>query len=190
MQKLTGQHIGQLWIHHTGHNEQQSYGTKTREWQLDTVALLERVELPAADIAFKFRFTKARERTPDNRADFDDVRVALVGNRWQCDAVETQRAGHVSPLGLKFLDALNNVLAGADAITHHGRKAAPTGPWRAECTLLGLIDPEGQTPRARPPCSTSTVANSSARTASPAKGTCHGRCEHGFHRHRKPSGNH
>jgi RecA-family ATPase len=43
MQKLTGQHIGQLWIHHTGHNEQQSYGTKTREWQLDTVALLERV---------------------------------------------------------------------------------------------------------------------------------------------------
>jgi hypothetical protein len=26
-----------MWLHHTGHNETQSYGTKTREWQMDTV---------------------------------------------------------------------------------------------------------------------------------------------------------
>ena len=52
--------------------------TSTREWQLDTVILLERVELPGADIAFKTEFTKARERTPDNRTDFDEATITLA----------------------------------------------------------------------------------------------------------------
>jgi len=34
---LTRQAVGQIWIHHTGHDETRSYGTKTREWQMDTV---------------------------------------------------------------------------------------------------------------------------------------------------------
>jgi RecA-family ATPase len=31
IRSLTKQHIGQIWFHHTGHNEGHSYGTKTRE---------------------------------------------------------------------------------------------------------------------------------------------------------------
>ena len=114
MQKLTGQHIGQLWIHHTGHNEQQSYGTKTREWQLDTVALLERVELPAADIAFKIRFTKARERTPDNRADFDEAIITLADDTWS-----SERSTHVrtaKPTKPQAADRVFELLAEAIAI--------------------------------------------------------------------------
>jgi hypothetical protein len=40
---LTNRAIGQLWVHHTGHDDSRSYGTKTREWQLDTVILLKRI---------------------------------------------------------------------------------------------------------------------------------------------------
>jgi hypothetical protein len=43
---LTRRGVGQIWAHHTGHDETHGYGSKTREWQLDTVALLERIECP------------------------------------------------------------------------------------------------------------------------------------------------
>jgi hypothetical protein len=79
---LTRRSIGQIWAHHTGHDETRGYGTKTREWQLDTVMLLERVEQPGTDIAFQMKFTKARERRPDNRADFESALITLAGDEW------------------------------------------------------------------------------------------------------------
>src|SRR5262249_4665850 len=42
VKSLTQRNIGQLWVHHTGHDESRGYGTKTREWQMDTVEHLER----------------------------------------------------------------------------------------------------------------------------------------------------
>jgi hypothetical protein len=74
--------IGQAWLHHTGHDEKKSYGTKTREWQMDTVLFGEKVERPDTDVSFKLEFRKARERTPQTRADFADITVALVDNTW------------------------------------------------------------------------------------------------------------
>jgi RecA-family ATPase len=62
---LTRRSIGQLWFHHTGHDETRSYGSKAREWQFDTVALMERVDTKE-DLAFTLRFTKARGRTSEN----------------------------------------------------------------------------------------------------------------------------
>src|SRR4029077_1036537 len=50
---LTKRNIGQLWTHHTGHDETRSYGTKTREWQMDTFIFLERVEREDTDVSFK-----------------------------------------------------------------------------------------------------------------------------------------
>ena len=38
---LTKRNVGQIWVHHTGHNEARGYGTKTREWQMDSVVHLE-----------------------------------------------------------------------------------------------------------------------------------------------------
>ena len=67
MRSLTKQHIAQIWLHHTGHNEGHSYGTKTREWQMDTCILLKRVESEDDDLIFSLEFTKARQRTPENR---------------------------------------------------------------------------------------------------------------------------
>jgi hypothetical protein len=88
---LTRRVIGQIWAHHTGNDESHGYGSKTREWQLDTVMLMERVEQPDADIAFHIRFTKARERAPDNRQDFDNAIVRLAADAW-----ESERGGHIT----------------------------------------------------------------------------------------------
>ena len=64
---LTKRGIGQLWVHHTGHDETKGYGTKTREWQMDVVIHLTKTERDDTDVSFKLEFRKARERRPDNR---------------------------------------------------------------------------------------------------------------------------
>jgi hypothetical protein len=143
---LTRSKIAQIWVHHTGHNTTRGFGTSTREWQLDTVLVAEAVERESVDISFRLKFSKARERTPATRAEFEDVNVALVHDRWEGDAAETGRAGHVSPLGLKFLDALHNVLASGVSDRRHGRPAATRSAWWDECVKLGLIDPDTRKP--------------------------------------------
>jgi hypothetical protein len=90
---LTQRKIGQLWVHHTGHDENKSYGTKTREWQLDTVMQLQRLERAGTDIAFTLSFPKARERTPDNRSDFADAVITLANDEWNSESGGGDRAG-------------------------------------------------------------------------------------------------
>ena len=83
MRSLTRRRIGQIWLHHTGHNENHSYGTKTREWQMDTCILMKRVDTDGDDLTFSLEFTKARERTPENREEFEDVTITLKGDHWE-----------------------------------------------------------------------------------------------------------
>jgi hypothetical protein len=140
---LTRDLVGQIWIHHAGHDETRSYGDKTREWQMDTVAHLDAVERGDTDVSFKLTFKKARERTPATRFDFQDVKIALVNDRWKYELTDTRRPGKVSPQTGKALDALTNVLAGDQAVTvSANRRAAHRDQWQAECALLGLIDPD------------------------------------------------
>jgi hypothetical protein len=101
---LTARSIGQIWVHHTGHDESRSYGTTTREWQLDTVAHMTRVNRPDTDVAFELEFKKARERSPETRADFDPVQVALVMDEWQVDrTARGVRGGKPWPQGLRIV---------------------------------------------------------------------------------------
>lgn len=138
---LTKRSIGQLWINHTGHDASRGYGTKTREWQMDTVVHLESTKHAGADVSFSLDFRKARERTPANRADFQTVKVALLGNHWEHQLVDTKRQAKVSPLAFKFLEALTNVLASDQAIkTTNGQRAAKNANWKAEAVRMGLID--------------------------------------------------
>ena len=143
---LTKRKIGQLWLHHTGHDETRSYGTKTREWQMDTVLFGSRVEHPETDVSMGLEFRKARERTPATRADYADIHVALVNDEW----VHSNPNGGgnktvPSPLGRKFLDAFHN----CDTVTFDGRRCVPTEAWRAECVRLGLIDRKAKDDSAR-----------------------------------------
>jgi AAA domain len=142
---LTKRAIGQVWIHHTGHDESRSYGDKTREWQMDTVAHLDAVKRSDTDVSFSMSFKKARERTPTTRFDFQDVKIALVNDRWEHELTDAHRPGKVAPLTGKALDALTNVLASDQAVTLPGnRRAAHRDHWQAECALLGLVDPAKQ----------------------------------------------
>ena len=71
---LTRRAIGQLWIDHTGHDKSRAYGSATKSWQMDASILLEEItDRPWADIALRLKFLKARERTPENRDDFEPV---------------------------------------------------------------------------------------------------------------------
>ena len=139
VRSLTKRNIGQLWVHHTGHDTSRSYGDKTKEWQLDTVLHMDAVENAETDVSFSLEFRKARERTPATRADFQTTRIALIGDSWRSEATTTAHRGHVSPLGLKFLGALQNVLAEGGAL-RDGRRSTSLDIWRGECARMGLID--------------------------------------------------
>jgi hypothetical protein len=140
---LTRAGIGQVWIHHTGHDETRSYGDKSREWQMDTVAHLDAVMRDGTDISFSMAFKKARERKPATRFDFQDVKIALVNDEWQHELTEAQRPDKIGPQTAGALDALRNVMAGDQALLlTGGRRGASREAWMAELTHLGMIDRE------------------------------------------------
>jgi hypothetical protein len=55
---LSKRSISQLWVHHTGHDGSRSYGTKTREWQMENHIHLNRVDRPDTDVSFSWAFKK------------------------------------------------------------------------------------------------------------------------------------
>jgi hypothetical protein len=139
VRSLTKRNVAQIWLHHTGHDASRSYGDKSREWQLDTVAHAEAVENPATDVSFKLEFRKARERTPTTRSDFQTTTVLLIDNRWQSDTATPSSKGHVAPKARRFFDALNNALS-EHGHARNGRPSTTQDHWRAELERMGLID--------------------------------------------------
>ena len=144
VRSLTRCCIGQLWVHHTGHNTGRAYGTKTREWQLDTVMLAEAVERDGTDIAFSLSFTKARERTPENRGDYDPVVITLANDQWVVEGESAPHKGRSpSPLGQKFYEALLDALASgcvSSSPQSANRPAVSNPTWMSECVKRGLLD--------------------------------------------------
>jgi hypothetical protein len=90
---LSKKHIGQLWLHHTGHNTTRAYGTKTREWHMDSVIVGEKATLGLLDVSMTLRFDKARRRKPKNMADFKSVHIKLSNNEWDYDDAADSAAG-------------------------------------------------------------------------------------------------
>ena len=105
VRSMTRRSIGQIWFHHTGHDESRSYGTKAREWQMDIVALMERVDLPGADLAFTLKFTKARETDARENSrlrsgrDVDQRRGVQLTTATAEEGAWDQSARHVRHLG-------------------------------------------------------------------------------------------
>jgi hypothetical protein len=136
---LTRRSIGQIWAHHTGHDETRAYGTKTREWQLDSVALLERVEHPGADIAFQMKFTKARERRPDNRNDFEPAVITLADDKWtSAQGVIVRTKPQAKDRALELLkEAIGREGTSPPACAHipPDTQCVTVGLWRRYCQL-------------------------------------------------------
>lgn len=155
VQNLTRKCIGQMWIHHTGHDTSHSYGTKTLQWQMDTVIRLEAIARPDTDVSFVFSCKdKARRRKPTNRQQFEDIRVALVDNEWIYQRTSGSTREHVSPLSMKFYEALVEATSmkevGKDMFDHpvvgdkpaqmYGNPAATIEQWQRMCVHKGLIE--------------------------------------------------
>jgi Bifunctional DNA primase/polymerase, N-terminal/AAA domain/Primase C terminal 2 (PriCT-2) len=151
---LTKRGIGQLWVHHTGHDESHSYGDKTREFQMYTVMQLETVKRPDTDVSFLLKFQKARERKPENRTQFENVRIALVDNQWIYSRISGGiKKAEVSPLADKFFSALQLATSYkeeskdmlGDVVKHekpaemYGCPAATIEQWQRACVERGLI---------------------------------------------------
>jgi hypothetical protein len=137
--RLTAARIGQFWVHHTGHDASRGYGTKTREWQMDTVLQATEAKRDDTDVSFGLEFSKARERRPDTRRDFDKATVALVNDEWMSSAtVEAPRPP--SPAAKKFYDALVDAFVSGPTTTFDRWKAVTLDQWRSVCERMGLLE--------------------------------------------------
>ena len=133
---LTRERVAQIWIDHTGHDKTKIYGSSTKEWQLDAVALLTKVYRHGADVAFKIEFTKARRRRPETRADFETVTLSLCKGHWQVEgAADAAQTPKLSPMCRAFHDAFLEALY---VTTTPGRTTRAA--WFAECVRIGLAD--------------------------------------------------
>jgi RecA-family ATPase len=75
VRKISSRRIAQIWLHHTGHDTTKGFGTKTREWEMDTVVALTKALEDDGTIAMEFK--KARLRTSENREQFDPRSIRL-----------------------------------------------------------------------------------------------------------------
>jgi hypothetical protein len=146
---LTKRQIGQLWVHHTGHDTTRSYGTKTREWQIDTVGIMTGDEQPVGVdlISFTLSFSKHRTATPENRGDFAEVGIALIEDQWVYKTTASGKA-KLDGLALKFFEALQDAIH-ASGEKVNGHPAASLDLWREHCVKHGLIDPTARADASR-----------------------------------------
>jgi hypothetical protein len=77
---ISSRRIAQIWLHHTGHDTSKSYGTKTREWEMDTVIAL--ASVPDDDKLVAMEFRKARLRTPQNWEQYKSATICRADNGW------------------------------------------------------------------------------------------------------------
>lgn len=136
--ELTKRNIGQIWIDHTGHDATRGYGSKTKQWRMDTVIHLTAVERADTDICFTLEFRKARERTPETRADFESITVSLIEDQW-IEEGAGRRQGKPSNQELSVLEVLNELVGGSNVVTHKGHRAVHNEAWKGECLRRGVL---------------------------------------------------
>ena len=145
---LTRRAIGQLWVHHTGHDSSRQYGTKTREWEMDTYIQLLKEENDYTDVSFTLTFRKARERMPTNRDQFADTKVSLIHDEWTWEG--TKKREKLSPLCQKFFDALMlATIVNGNVVLSDDYPFTSLEKWQKKCIDNGLIDPASKPAVAR-----------------------------------------
>ena len=127
MRKLSQRRMGQIWLHHTGHDKSRGFGTKTREWQMDTVAILTRPEDDEeVEDAIELKFTKARLRTPRNRDQFDPKLIKCEPDGWKVIGEPSPRRGAGRPRSTESVIARRALIDAYDRLAD-GVEPAP-GP--------------------------------------------------------------
>ena len=97
--EITRQKRTQIWLDHTGHATDHIYGSKTKEWQMDVVAMLEEITSRNADINVRLKFTKARRQQARDagptrlRRHYPLAGPVDIHARWSTASVATGRFG-------------------------------------------------------------------------------------------------
>ena len=73
--------IAQIIMHHTGHDTSKGFGTKTREWEMDTVISLTKVAQSDDHILMEFK--KARLRKPETKEQFEPLTITCTEGGWE-----------------------------------------------------------------------------------------------------------
>lgn len=108
-------HIGQMWLHHTGHDTSRGFGTKTREWEMDTVIALSKVDDGSAgSTSVQLEFKKARLRTPETSAQFLPRVISFTEQEgWIIEGAAKRQAGKLSDVDI----IRNAILAAYDRLS-------------------------------------------------------------------------
>ena len=122
---------------------------------MDVVGLMERIKDTSDDIAFTVTFTKARERNPENSADFEPVTISLRGDEWLHGKVEKVINRPMSDRQQLAFEALTSLAA------EHGEPlpttfklppntlAVSVTAFKTELLARGVVNAEASNPRAR-----------------------------------------
>ena len=81
IRQLSSRRIAQVWLHHTGHDTNKGFGTKTSQWEMDTVAMMTKKENPD-DGSLLLDFRKARLRTPQTAGLFKTQLIRRDVDGW------------------------------------------------------------------------------------------------------------
>ena len=99
IRKLSARRIAQVWLHHTGHDTTKAFGTKTREWEMDTVVSL--TKPPDGGDAIALEFKKARLRVPATKDEFQSRLIRREAAGW------TEEGNLVTVKGKRSMDVEN-----------------------------------------------------------------------------------
>ena len=88
--QLTALRIAQIWIHHTGHDTSHGFGSKTREWQMDTVAMLAKAG-DEGETSIRLEFSKARLRTPTTAHLFKPLLIRRDEHGWTAEPTASRK---------------------------------------------------------------------------------------------------
>jgi len=155
VQYLTKLGIAQMWLDHTGWNANRQYGTSTKGWMFDVVAVQQALDdeakaaLGHGETGFTVGFDppagKARNRHPDRWEDFAPVKLVLLpkGMGWshelldpKADAVAKAKAKAApKPYAQRFHKSLLDALVSRPMRPGETTRAA----WQEECIRVGLV---------------------------------------------------
>jgi hypothetical protein len=125
IRKISGRRVAQIWLHHTGHDPSKGFGTKTREWEMDTV-----VSLTDDDGSILMEFKKARLRKPETREQFEPKKIACNADGWAIVGGAAKRRGPRSDNGdilrNAIMDAYRRLADGADTMPECCLELHPT----------------------------------------------------------------
>ncbi|SEB85883.1 AAA domain-containing protein [Rhizobiales bacterium GAS191] len=143
---LSARRIAQVWLHHTGHDSGRSFGTKTREWEMDTVLAATKEE-DSRDAALLLEFRKARLRTPETAEQFTARTVRFLDGEWISDSVAAPapkgKQTEVDAIRIAILAAYDRLADGcAPAVGFNGAKVRKVhvDELRAEVRDRGFLD--------------------------------------------------